>query len=162
MIGFHWMPFMFWISAGLTLISSGLAIALSNPKSIIITSMIAEFGIFLLLITLSAFLPAIIFLITVLLLNIFILYGLNLSSSDHDKKFEQQPRSIYLRAGICALLFLILVIAFRLIATDLPSEKILLNPTIAAISPDVTLLLILSGLLFLLIFIAINHFMKRE
>lgn len=162
MADFHWMPFMFWIAAGLTLIPAGLALTLTNPKDIILTIMIAQFGVFLLLTSLENVILAIIFLIIVLLTNTLILYGIILLPSRYDKTKNQSPRSIFLRAILCALLFIVLIIAFHSSGTKSYLANNTTNHDLQMESPDISILLILSGLLFLLIFIAVNHFIKRK
>jgi len=162
MVDFRWMPFMFWISAGLTLIPAGLALTLTKPKDLALTIMVVHFGVFLLLTSIGAVIPAIIFLIAALLINTLILYGIIIFPSRHDEVINLSTRSILLRAILCALVFIVLIFAFHQAGTKSLSANTPTNIDFQMQSPDISIFLILSGLLFLLIFIAVSHFIKRR
>lgn len=157
MVELDWMPFIFWFSVCLTLIPAGIAISSANLKNTICLVMIAEFGVFLLMISLKCIWPAYIYLIVVLLLNTLVLYGNNIFPSQDDHEPKQSRRSLILKAGLSALIFIMLIAAFY---HNFP--KAVSGISLQSIVPDISLLLILTGLIFILIFIAVRDFFKRK
>lgn len=159
---FNWMPLAFWISAGLSLIPAGLAMNLSNPKKVISTSMVAQFGIFLLIITLGMILPAIIYLTLTILINTLLLYGNLLFPSDDDITIKRSLLSSFLRSGICLIVFFALIGAFfQSRTTTLSGESDVFSGLVPEQS-DISVLMILLGLLFLVLLVVINNILKSK
>ncbi len=65
------------------------------------------------------------------------------------------------RIGIGIILFLLMVYAATKIVSTAPQQIAVLNKNSPSGSNDIMLLLIITGLFFLLIIIAINQFFKR-
>ena len=162
MTNFQWMPVIFWLATFLTLLPAGLAITSTNRKSLILSNMFTQLGVFLLIISLGVGFPAVIFLVLVFPLNIMMLYGHNLFPETNKQSARESRPAIFLKTAVCFLLFLLLIIAFyqnhlkNMLVID-NSGKIL-----EGVIPDVSLLLILIGILIMLILVAISHFLRRK
>ncbi len=158
MTDFQWMPWLFWIATGLALLPAGLAIYQSHRRILILLVLISQIGIFLLLVSLAAILAAFIYLILSVLVNILALYIINSFPDEEAGSLIQTSVSPVLNGVLSILLLAGLITALHpnniLIIS---SASLHLQPFI----PDISLLLILVGLLVLLIFIALSRFFKR-
>ncbi|HPC36071.1 MAG TPA: hypothetical protein P5268_04810 [Candidatus Marinimicrobia bacterium] len=162
MTDFQWMPFMFWFAACLTLIPAGLATTLINPKSIIFSNMISQVGVFLLIVSLGAIFPAVIYLILVFPLNIMMLYGRNLFPESDKQTATESRLTIIIKTFVCVLLFSLLIFAFYKILPENGSNVANSETSPEGIIPDLSLLLILTGGLIMLTLTAIGYFLRRR
>ncbi|MFH1213077.1 MAG: hypothetical protein V1681_03250 [Candidatus Neomarinimicrobiota bacterium] len=159
MENFHWTPVLFWLAVGLTLFPAGLAVASSNVRSIAHLSLITHFGIFTLLISLGAELPAIIYLILNLLLTVFILYGIDLFPIPAKPPARKRKFLTILPAILSAIIFLLLVGAFYFTpqpVADSFSDR--LQPVVT----DQSLLLVLTGMFFVIILISAGQILRKK
>ena len=162
MTNFQWMPVIFWLATFLTLLPASLAITSTNRKSLILSNMFTQLGVFLLIISLGVGFPAVIFLVLVFPLNIMMLYGHNLFPETNKQTATESRPAIILKTAVCLLLFLLLIIAFY--QNHLKNLSVIDNSgkIPEGVIPDVSLLLILIGMFIMLILIAISHFLRRK
>jgi len=156
-----WTPVLFWFGAGLTLIPAGIAIALTDVKKSIVTGLISQAGIFLLMLSLGFTWPAFIYLIPMLFLTLLTLYGNQIFPSRESQEIPPSHLTTIAKAGLSAVLFIFMIVAFyRSIPDELTEmgNSVILRPVI----PDISLLLILFGLILILIFMAVSHLFKRK
>jgi len=159
MENFHWTPVLFWLAVGLTLFPAGLAVASSNVRSVAHLSLITHFGIFTLLISLGAELPAIIYLILNLSLGVCILYGIDLFPIPAKPPARKRKIAVILPAILSAIIFLLLVGAFYF--TPQPVAD-LFNDRIQPAITDQSLLLILIGVFFVIILISAEQLLRKK
>ena len=159
---FNWMQVIFWCAAGLTLIPSGIAIKQSDLKKVIMYGLVAQSGVFLLLLTLGIAWPAFIYLVLMLLLDVLMLYGNQIIPSQDPPETTRSKLVLIAEAGMSAVFFILIVAAFYLIV---PKEFSTIGDSGISLKPvvfDISLLLILFGIFLVIIFSAVGYFLKRK